>query len=933
MNKFASLTISGLVSGAIFSLIACSLVLSYSASGIFNLAYGGVAFSTAFLYYELHDGLHWDVWPAVAVSVLVFAPLLGILLDRLVFRRLADKDDSAKIVAAVGLMVALPALMRWVVERLVFVGKFEIPLGNEVYTLPGLGPSPPKVWTLPTGGTFNSNQAVVFAAAAACGLGLWYLLRRTSTGLHMRAVVDRPALASLRGVDRDRLSTVIWTLGTMLAGLTGVIALPILNSLDQNAFVFVTFVAISACVFGRLRSIPLAFVGGLVLGVAQNLTAGYATFASSISGFNSSVPFVILLLGLALWNRDRSRTAGVASEELPALGPATDQPPWRRGAPWAIGAAVLFVYVAFLADSFALGLVANGLVLGVIFLSFVVVTGEGGMVSLAQSAFVTGAGLTTGLLLSHGAPLFVAALGGIVVATLLGVVVALPVMRLGRLPLALATLGLAFLGDRVLFAWQYLSNGQLGWKVVRPHIGPFDLAQPRTFAFAMAIVLGVVTVLVRNLQRSASGRAIVAVRSAEPGARMSGIAPSRTKLKVFMVSAAIAGLGGVLLAAYNGSVTGTTTPPITGLIWLSTIAIWGIRRPAGAIMGGLFAALFPQWLSGGVHWPSWVPSFLSWNGTTSIYLAPILFGLGAVQLASNPNGILSTAHLRRQARRAKEQSALVASGLAVVPVSGAREEELLHLGVVRNSTINGAEPLVDRPAPILTMQGVHAGYGDVEVLHGIDLTLRPGTTTVLLGSNGAGKSTLCAVMSGLVAPTAGHIRFDDQDVTALGAHERARLGLVLAPESRGVFPSLSVDENLKMRLRTAQEITGAYDRFPALGERRSVAAGHLSGGEQQMLALAPLLIQPPTVLIVDEPTLGLAPRIVGQVLDWIEEIRESGVAVLLVEEKARNVHAVADDVILFELGRVIWSGACDLVDADRLVDMYMASTGDRDPAR
>lgn len=922
MSKFVNLFVSGMVSGAIYSLIASSLVLCYSASGIFNLAFGGIAFGTAFLYYELHVGLHWPIAAAFIVSVFVVAPLFGWLLDRVVFRHLVGKSDSTKIVATVGLMVAIPAFLRWLVERLVNVAHFEIPLGNDVFTVPGIGPSPKKVWTLPTGATIDSNQVVVFIVAAIAAVGLWFLVKRTRTGLRMRAVVDRPDLATLRGVDRRRLSTVIWMLSTMVAGCAGVIALPILNNLDENAYVFVTFVAIAAAVIGGLRSIPLAFAGGLMLGVLQNLVAGYATFARSISGFNSAVPFVVLILALMVWSRDRARTAGVASEDEPAPDYLADLPRWRRYAPW-IGATALFaIYVAFLADDFSLGLAGRGLVLGVIFLSFVIVTGEGGMVSLAQASFVTCAGLAAGLAIDRGASFPVALVLGVAAALALGIVVALPAIRLGGLPLALATLGLAFLGERVLFAWDPFRNGQLGWTVPRPTIGPLDLGNARTFALCMLVFVGLIAFLVRNLQHSASGRSIIAIRSAEPAARMSGLSPVATKLRVFALSAALAGLGGVLLASYNGSVTDRTTPAFVGLVWLATMVLWGIRRPGGAIVAGLVTAWLPQWLSGGIHWPAWVPTWLDWNGTESIYLAPLLFGMGAVWLASNPDGMLAASAMRRYDRRLQRREARRIEVEESAPDHDAarRERELIELGVIRAVP---APEVTPEGTVALTVERAYGGYDELEVIHGVDLELRRGAITVMLGANGAGKSTLCSMVAGLVPVAGGRILLDGVDVTTVPGHRRARMGVVLAPESRGVFPSLTVDENLKIWLADHDEVTAAYDRFPALGTRRSLAAGQLSGGEQQMLTLAPVLIRPPAVLIVDEPTLGLAPLVVGQVLEHISELRSMDVAVLLVEEKARDVLDVAQEVALLELGHISWAGPRAQVDEDRLAHMYL----------
>ncbi len=148
MEKFLNLFVSGAVTGAIYSLIAAGLALTYSTTGIFNLGFGAIAFTSAFLYFELHSGLGWPIVPSAVVVIGVFAPLLGLVLDRLIFRPLTKANESAKIMATVGVLVAVPAIAKWTVEILVNDGHFNIPNGDQVFIAPGIGPSPAKIWHL-----------------------------------------------------------------------------------------------------------------------------------------------------------------------------------------------------------------------------------------------------------------------------------------------------------------------------------------------------------------------------------------------------------------------------------------------------------------------------------------------------------------------------------------------------------------------------------------------------------------------------------------------------------------------------------------------------------------------------------------------------------------------------------------------------------------
>jgi ABC-type branched-subunit amino acid transport system ATPase component len=182
---------------------------------------------------------------------------------------------------------------------------------------------------------------------------------------------------------------------------------------------------------------------------------------------------------------------------------------------------------------------------------------------------------------------------------------------------------------------------------------------------------------------------------------------------------------------------------------------------------------------------------------------------------------------------------------------------------------------------------------------------------------------LCKVAGGLLAPTSGTVLLDGTDITATTAHHRNRNGLVLAPEARSVFPHLTVEENLRLQVADRSVRDAVLDRFPILAARRSVDAGLLSGGEQRLLAIAPLLFEPPRLLIADEPSLGLAPRFVTEVFEMFEELREAGVGLLVVEEKMRNIVQFADEVAVMELGRIQMVSAADAVDPNRLASRYL----------
>ncbi|MFI6229678.1 ABC transporter ATP-binding protein [Micromonospora echinospora] len=216
--------------------------------------------------------------------------------------------------------------------------------------------------------------------------------------------------------------------------------------------------------------------------------------------------------------------------------------------------------------------------------------------------------------------------------------------------------------------------------------------------------------------------------------------------------------------------------------------------------------------------------------------------------------------------------------------------------------------------PVLALRDVHAGYPDVEILRGIDLDVRRGETVCVIGANGAGKSTLLKTVFGMVATRSGSIRVDGVEVSRDSTRARLARGVVLVPQGRCNFPRMSVEENLRMggytlpRGAVAAGIDRAYQTFPVLGERRGQAAGNLSGGEQQLLEMAMALMLDPKVVLIDEPSLGLSPRMRQHVFAALHTLATQQVGVLLVEQNAVQALTVADRGLVVELGRVARSG-------------------------
>lgn len=231
---------------------------------------------------------------------------------------------------------------------------------------------------------------------------------------------------------------------------------------------------------------------------------------------------------------------------------------------------------------------------------------------------------------------------------------------------------------------------------------------------------------------------------------------------------------------------------------------------------------------------------------------------------------------------------------------------------------------------MLVIEDLRSGYGRIEVLHGVSLEVNAGEIVSLVGGNGAGKTTLLRAISGVQPITAGRVLFEGRPIERLPGHGRVTLGIAQVPEGRQLFAPLSVEDNIRLGswIRRADDIEPdlrrVYDLFPMLAALRHTAAGTLSGGQQQMLAIGRALMSKPRLLLLDEPSMGLAPLLVDQILQVVQDLRKSGLTIVLVEQNARAALAIADRAYVVETGRIATSGAAAALLADnRIQSAYL----------
>ena len=690
-DDFVQALIQGIPVGAVYALIAVGFVLIYKTSGVFNLAFGAQAFASAAMYFELHIRREWPIWAALFVSVFVLAPLIGILLERLIFRRLRGSAASAKLVVTIGLAVAIPGIVVLALDfgrEPSFGAVGIVPDGGFVYRVFGEYP-------------MSRNEITQIVVAIGGALLLAALFRYTSLGLKMRAVVESPRMTELAGVDADRVSAFSWALSSTFAGLAGVLLAPRFANLDQAFFFELVVVAIAAAALGRLISLPMALFGGFMLGIINIQLATFLPREGSWSilkqNLGPSLPFLVLFLVIVLWpaisrHRDEGDPLAGVDPPPPALASV------RRSLELTVFARVLgglvlgglAVWAFTSASDFWLLLITQTVIYGVIFLSITVFTGFTGDIPLSQAAFAAiGAFATMQLADRWGVNVLAGLVVGMVIAAAVGALLAVPVLRLAGIWLSLATLAFALLFDSVLVKFSWV-NGQSIQEpfVPRPLIGPIDFGESDRAYLALCIVFfALVAAVVVLLREGTTGQRLRALRGSELAAASIGISAARARILTFMLSAGVAAIGGSLLAMQTGRVAYEANyKPFIGLFWIVLVVVMGTRTVEGAGWAAAAFIVFPVFiLDMGFNPPAFITD-LPVIGRLHELIFPldpawrfVFFGLAAISFAKHPEGVLEAGKRRNMARMQSwlDRRRALRSGVAVVEGDALRPAAVL----------------------------------------------------------------------------------------------------------------------------------------------------------------------------------------------------------------------------------------------------------------
>ncbi|MDB6002925.1 MAG: putative transporter ATP-binding protein [Rhizobacter sp.] len=899
----------GLGNGAVFGALALALVLTFRSSGVVNFATGSIALLAAYIYAFLRNGEllllipglpatvdfggTLGLLPAMLIAVAI-SGLLGLVMHLLVFRPLRNAPPVAKAVAALGISLSITAL---IAAR----------MGANAVAVAPIFPN--DLWRF---GDVNIPADRVYLALTIIVVALVIagMFRFTRFGLATRAAAESEKGAYISGISPDRIAAYNWIISSAVAGLGGILVAPLIPLIPVSYTLFIV-PALAAAVIARFTNVLWATLAGVAIGMLQSeiqyLTSTFDALPSS--GLPELVPLVLILLVLVVRARPLPGRGAVI---LQTLGRAPR--PHRFLLPTVVPTILAVLALLLLSSQWRNGLIAS-LIFGIIALSVVVVTGYAGQVSLAQLPLAgVGAFLLAPIADHLGVPFPFAPLLAAIGATVIGVVIGLPALRIRGLTVAVVTFALAFALEALWFRNLDIVGAD-GLAVPQPSLFGLDLSVgtgadfPRVqFGLLCLVFLVGAALAVAKLRTSRLGSQMLAVRANERSAAAAGVNVVRVKLAAFAIGAFIAGIGGALLAYKLGNVTFDPFTAILGLAFFGAVYLMGITSVSGAILAGIAA------INGLLY--VLVGEILS----TGLWYELIAAVLLILTVILNPEGVVGPVHHTLEKRRSRgaagRTGSIVGSEAAATPTGGP-------------VVVPGAGA-----SDLLAMRELTVRYGGVVAVNDVSFDVAEGEIVGLIGPNGAGKTTAIDAISGF-APATGSVRLGGEELSGRKPHQRIRAGLGRTFQAIELYEDLSVRENVVVGLTAgaARAAGGGLDQLEetlALLGLTQVAerpAGELSQGQRQLVSIARALVGRPTLLLLDEPAGGLDTVESQWLGERLRVIRDSGVTILMVEHDMSLVLSLCDRIHVLNFGEVIASGTpAEIRRNPKVTQAYLGST-------
>lgn len=687
MDKFLTFTLVGLATSAIYAVIASGLVLTYTTTGIFNFAHGAAGMLAAFAYWQLRYDLGWPTPIALVVVLLVLAPLFGALLERVIMRGLGGTSETTKLVVSISLLLGMIGL-----AQIIWKPGVSRPYSTFFADSPPLHIGPT---------TITWHQIITIGVAIGVAAGLRFLLYSTRIGVAMRAAVDDTPLTTLNGARPHRVSRYAWCVGTSLAALGGILIAPLV-ALDAATLSLLIISAYAAAIFGRLRSLPMTFVGAIVVGCTEGYLSGYLPQNQYLPGLRLASPAILLFLVLLAMPHQRLKSRTRSREFFPM--------PTRAGAiGFALAVVAFGVVLATTLSRPDLLLYGKIFSVGIIALSLVPLVGFAGQVSLAQLSFAGIGAIVMAHLGTDGNPL--ALVYAALITGAIGALIALPALRLSGIYLALGTAAFAIALDRWIFTLPKFSVFgrfeidlfQQGSVSVDPlKLFGYGFDTPARQMVLMSVAFALLSLLVVAIRHGRLGRRLLAMKDSEAACATLGLNLLGTKVLVFSLSAAMAGVGGALLGTQLASVSPQNFDLVNGLPIFALTVVGGIGAAGGALFGSLS-------LNGVLP----VLAALAPSLTTYLVVLPGLAGIG---LGRNPSGVV------HELRQAFFPIVAVRPALVATIASLAALYSLRMVDVINNWTyvvLSIAVPVVAVVAAGLTRRDTSAAVTEATTADGV----------------------------------------------------------------------------------------------------------------------------------------------------------------------------------------------------------------------
>jgi ABC-type branched-subunit amino acid transport system ATPase component/ABC-type branched-subunit amino acid transport system permease subunit len=894
MNEVIRFALLGLGVGALYAFASQGLIVIYRGTGVLNFSLGATAIAGVFMQWELQYEHGWPFLAAALVGVALSA-FLGVLTHWVIMRPLRKASSLVRVIATLGVLVFFQA---GVVIR----------YGSNARQVDSWLPTS-RVTLWGDVGT-TADRFILLGIACASALGLWLLYRSSQFGLATEAVSESERSASAIGVSPNQIAVLNWALGSALAAVAGILVVPIIT-LQVTAMTGLVLAGLAAALIADFRSFPIATAAGFALGIGQTLVGRFV----NQQGLGPSLPFLVVIVFLVF----RGRSLPLRDyylRQLPMVGNG------RLSWDWMLFGFGFVIFLMLTKSSKWADALTVTMGVGIVLLSMVVLTGYAGQLSLGQYAIAGFGAYVAGRLVAvFHIPFLLGLLAGVVAAVPLGIVFGLPAVRTRGINLAIVTLGLGTTMELMLFRNRNYTGGVQGTQVGNPDLFGYDIGSikhPERYGIFVVVMAMFTVWVVSNVRRGRSGRRLLAVRTNERAAASLGIDVMMVKLFAFALSAAIAALGGILLAFRLSSISYQSFTNFTSVTYVGLVLVGGVGHLLGAFVGGTMAtaALNQEILES--TWGN-VGRWIQFISGAAILLTVLAYQDGVAA---------EWVKMFRLIKKSRKWGRPYVIELADVADTSAVAD---HSKVAPRT---------------LTIDGLTVRYGAVTAVDHVSYRLEPGTVTGLIGPNGAGKTSLIDAVSGF-ASAEGRVLIDDLDLSKHSAMKRARAGVARSFQSLELFEDATVFENLSVAADPQDLLSYLRDLVHpvnplfsppvvrAILEFRLDQDLHrdvkdLSYGKRRLLSIARAVAMHPSVLLLDEPAAGLSSAESMELAAVVRRLADDwGMTVLVVEHDMSFVMGVCDQVMVLDFGRLIASGSPESVRSNpAVIAAYLGDDSD-----